>query len=763
MKQVILKFSTPHVSCIHCIESIENHISTHFNQSFGSFELLNYFQYDLAHKTIQLKVNILEESSSEEDIATRLMNIVVLDEIGQEMTFLKNTTSNSHFLGAFLGLLAAIFWITVSTGLFLLAPSLHVLAMVLSVGLLSWMTSSFLKHAFLQAKLGWTDRSKPFFNMDSLFVSTGLIIILSSIFNLFLPWIPNMLEAGFLIFGFRHLGIIFQSYLDKKMGFSRSLVEMFQYRQYHLNEKNQSIYAKDLKIKNRFCIKKGDIIPVDAKLVSCSSDFEIRDMLETGSYQTLNLKKDRIYFAGTECTLGSAIFEVSKILDDCRFALMDQSILSLVQSQKKAPILNRLDDWLQWFIPGIFMVSLTSFVVVSQFFPMATALTCALSVLVSACPCTLGLIVPMALRMGAYKSSAEQIYFQTSEALQKAAKVDILVLDYHGTLTAGDWRLSEFECNSLFSRQQAFEVIYTIERSMQGHSLGKKILDLMATYQVDKVLAGETQDLGYGGKLTTEQGQWWFGNAQILTHLGLQKPEDSGHRLYLFFQEHASSSIMQVGSMDVYDPLKKDAKLFVEQMIARGKDVRICTGADQTTAMLIAKQLEIDLSLVSYNNRMNDKMQYLKNLKQEFPTQTIAMLGDAINDKEALSICDLSIFMTNEYNQNHFNTHLKKSADILVVSDTLMHMAHIFQIAHDTMSVIQQNLYFSMIYNFLSLLLATGVFLAWGFAMPPVLGVILMITQSVLLTFNTYRVLYAHQDYFQDEVSSRQRNALTLT
>lgn len=763
MKQVILKFSTPHVSCINCLKSIENHILNYFNQSFGTFELLNYFEYDLAQKTIQLKVNIFDESQDETYIARQLMDILVLEDIGQEITFLNNNTSNKSRYGALVGLMGALFWIAVSTGLLILVPTVQIFAIALSVCLLSWITSSFFKHAFLQAKLGWTDPKKPFFNMDSLFVSTGMIIIWSSVFNLFFPWIPNLLEAGFLIFGFRHLGIIFQSYLDKKMGFSRSLVEMFQYRLYRLDKKNQSIYAKDLKIKDVFCVKKGDIIPVDAQLISYSPDFEIRDMLDNGSYQSLDLKKDRICLAGTECTAGQAIFEVSKGLDDCRFARMDQSISSLIESQKKAPILNRLDDWLQWFIPGIFLVSLTSFMVVSQFFPMSTALTCALSVLVSACPCTLGLIVPMALRMGAYKSSADQIFFQSSEALQKAAKLDILVLDYHGTLTKGDWQLSDFQCSSSFSRHQAMQVIYTIERHIQSHALGKKIIEWMETHQVNQVFPGETQDLGYGGKLITEQGQWWFGNGQIFENLGMPLPQECGHRLYLFFQENSSSSIEQVGHFDVCDPLKKDAKKFIEQMMAKGKHIRICTGADQSTARLIAKQLEVDLSLVSYNNRMNDKMQYLRDLKQQFPNQTVAMVGDAINDKEALSVCDLSIFMTNEYNQNYFNTHLKKSVDILVVSHTLMNMAHMFQIAHNTMSVIQQNLYFSMIYNFISLFLAGGVFLAWGVALPPVLGVILMIIQSALLALNAYRIIFSSNHIFQDVAESAQRNALTAT
>lgn len=764
MKQAILNFSTPYVSCINCIKTIQNHITKKFNQRFDHFELMNYFQYDLAQKTIQLKVNVSDEYQEIVFLAQQLIDVLALEDIGQEMIFIQqNPYSNIHYYGALLGLLAALFWIVISTGFWILAPGMQVSAVVLSVGLLSWMSSSFFKHAWMQAKLGWNDRTKPFFNMDSLFVSTGLLIICSSICNFFFPWLPNLLEAGFLIFGFRHLGIIFQSYLDKKIGFSRSLVEMFQYRKYQLYSNMNTIYAKDLEVRQRFSVQKGEIVPVDAQLIAYSDDFEIRDMLETGSYQLLSVAKMKLFLAGAECVAGQAVFEVSQVLQQSRFARMDQSIASLVQSQQKSPILNRLDDWLQWFIPGIFLISMTSFLVVSQFFPIATAFTCALSVLVSACPCTLGLIVPMALRMGAYKSSAEQIFFQSSEALQKAAHVDILVFDYHGTLTQGDWQISEFQCSSMISNQKALQVIYTIESCMHVHPLKKKIIEFIQKQQAHQSLSGQVKDLRYGGKLITDEGDWWFGNSQILEDLNLQNRDEASHRLYLLFQPKSGEPIIRVGFFDVYDPLKKDAKKLINQMREKGTDVRICTGADESTASMISAQLGMDKTLVSYNNHMDDKMKFLKGLKQQYPNQILAMVGDAINDKEALNACDLSIFMINEYNQSYLNTDLKNSVDILVVSDALMNMVHAFQIAHDTMSVIEQNLFLSMMYNVLSLILAAGVFLAWGFSLPPVIGVLLMMTQSVFLLLNTYRVIFKPDDIGEMNYPSFQRSARTET
>ena len=183
-------------------------MTKHFNQRFHHFELMEYFQYDLAQKTIQLKVKMLDDSEDAALVARQLMDILALEDIGQEMTFIQKQYSNIHYYGALLGLIAALFWIVISMGFLILTPGIQAFAVILSVGLLNWMSSSFFKHALLQAKLGWNDRSKPFFNMDSLFVSTGIMIICSSVLNLFFPWLPNLLEAGFLIFGFPlHLSV----------------------------------------------------------------------------------------------------------------------------------------------------------------------------------------------------------------------------------------------------------------------------------------------------------------------------------------------------------------------------------------------------------------------------------------------------------------------------------------------------------------------------------------------------------------------------
>jgi Cu2+-exporting ATPase len=767
MQNQILLFSTPDVGCRSCVESIQNHISKFFNQSFDSFKLLNFFEYDLTKKTISLKVEINADKVTHSDVAQILIDTFALDQIAQEIVWIEDKNVEQHYGAIFFNFIFALFWMGISAGLWTLTPFFSVLAVAISIPSLVWSAKNFFRHAFLQFSSGLKDKAISLFNMDSLFVITGTIVAISSVLSLFFPFFPNLLEAGFLIFGFRHLGIFFQAYLDKKIGFSKSLVDMFQYRQYLLTESQLPVFARDLKVGQKITIKKGEFFPIDGILIKSTDDFEIRDMLDTGSYLTKDVSAGHLILAGSECMQGECEIEVTHSLQDSRLGRIDQSVLEIASSKNKTTIMTQVDTWMQWFIPGVLGLSLVSFLLVGQWYSLSVAINCAISVLVSACPCTLGLIIPMALRMGAYKSSVYQILFQSSEALQKAAEADVFVMDYNGTLTKGEVVINEFsQCNLEYQRTHLLDVIYTIEHEMltkrPSHSLGKKIKEYIESEGETNLLSGYCEDFGYGGFLEINQEKWWFGNNQLLTHLKQDGIESKPHRLYLFCQKSNSSRCEMVGTFDYADPLKPHAKEFVQEMLSQGKSVKVCTGADSTTASYLAKELGLSMEQVSYNNRMPDKRLFFQQLKHEFPTQSMVMIGDAMNDREAFKECDLSIFINNTNNSGFLHESLKKSVDILVLSNELMDIALAFKIAQETMSVIQQNLIFSMIYNGLALLLAGGVFLAWGISLPPVIGVVVMILQSILLTLNAYRIMFfnAHP---ADAFDFENRNALTPT
>jgi Cu2+-exporting ATPase len=767
MKQLVLAFSVPYVTCQSCIQSIRTIVTGSFQTKFDSFELLDYFQYDLEKKIIQLKVNVFDEQMSEHAIAAELMSILAsdLEDIGQEINVI-SPPQYQHYLGFIFSFMAGLFWLSLSLGIWVLAPWVYPVAVGVSLVLLSILAKDFFHHAFFQLQAGFKNKTVPFFNMDSLFVLTGMVVILSTLLSLYFPIFPNLLEAGFLIFGFRHLGILFQSYLDKKLGFSRSLVDMFQFRKYSLKDGGEKVSAKDLKKGQKILIQKGDILPIDGIIISKSQDLEMQDMLANGSYLPFYPQACQKILAGMECMQGDCVVEVTHDLVHCRLQDIDSSVLKIGNKEKKAAISNKIEKWLQWFIPAVLMISVVSFIVISQFFPIAMALQCAIAVLVSACPCTLGLIIPMALRMGAYKASVHQTHFQSSGALQKASEAKVLVMDYNGTLSKGEIHVADFQrISPSLNIPHALQVIYTIEKEMLKHRpsqlLGGKIKAYVESLGHKTHVEGQCEDLGCGGKLITEQGTYFFGNNQLLNNLMISGGERLPQRLYLIHQAFETMEYELMGYLDCNDPPREEARSFVHHMIDQGKTVKICTGADEQTAKYIANILDIAEESISSNNRMPDKKQYLQKLRTQYPSEAIVMIGDAINDKAAFQECDLSIFLLNPNNASDMSKDLKNSVDILSYSGSLMEIAEAFKIADETFYVIKQNLYISFVYNFASLLLAAGVLLAIGVSMHPVIGVTLMIIQSILLMLNAYRLMFSHHNLPDAELANRQ--ALTAT
>jgi P-type Cu2+ transporter len=768
MKQLLLTFYAPHVQCMSCVRSIERQLSAFFDHRYESFQLQKYFQYDLDNKTIQLKVWLSNDKISEHEITHILLKSFDLEAIGQEMHLIEQSyAQHQHYWGFAFCWFAGLFWMSLSLGFWVLAPWIYPLSVGVSLLMLSVLAKDFFYHAILQFKAGVNNKTTAFFNMDSLFVSTGIVVVLSTVLGLFFPLFPNLLEAGFLIFAFRHLGIVFQSYLDKKLGFSRSLIDMFQFRKYFLKVQNQKIFAKDLKPGQQILIRKGEILPIDGEIISQSPDFEIRDILDTGSYLSSYPQSGENLLAGVECLNGECVVEVRRSLDDCRLKKIDETVLEMGNIEKKAAISQQVESWLQWFIPVVFLTALFSFIIVSQFFPLAIALKCAIAVLVSACPCTLGLIIPMALRMGAYKASIHQILFQNSEALEKASKAKLFVMDYNGTLTKGELHLSDFHLSTTsIDEMKALQMIYTLEKEMLKHRpsqlLGQKILEMIEAKGGHQVLPVKCQDLGFGAEFSDDTGRYFFGNNALIAHLNLKEIETAPHRLYLIHQDMDNGSFNLLGYLDANDQLRHDAKKLVHRLLQQGKKVKICTGADEQTAQYISKVLDLSLENIQFNQRMSDKKNYLTRLKEEYPQEKIVMIGDAINDKEAFRKADVSVFLVNKNNQSDMSQTLKRSVDILSLSGSLESLAYAFEIADDTFYVIKQNLLMSFMYNFCSLMLSAGVLIALGVSMPPALGVVLMIVQSILLTLNAYRSIFFHQREETDKVLEN-RQALTPT
>lgn len=759
MAQLDFCFKIDNVSCGGCKAVLLNLLDDKNKSEKHSFEIINS-DLDIQSKILKITVDsvyahakILEALKSW--LETEVLNdskFKINQEYFEQVVKKHKTISifeNSHLIGVILGLAFGIFWMCVTLGFVFLTPLLNSLMIFSNSLILLYIAKPFFQNAFQQLRHAWkTSGPKVWFTMDSLFSLTGLIVIGVSIASLFSPLFSCMLEAGFLIFGFRHLGIIFQSFLDNKLDFSKSLVSSFKDKSYQLGHSDARKLAKDFIEGELMSCKTGDVIPVDGIIESFSNDISLIDNLKNGSYFPLDLPKiGQKVLAGTTIDAGQLKLRVEATIDKSRFSFIDKSVSGVRSNLACSPIVNKTQTWLQWFIPGLLLLSLLSGILVGHFLSLTLAIECSVSILVSACPCTLGLIIPMALRMGAYKASLHQAVFKSGEAIQQAAQTDIVVLDYNGTLTHGKPEVKNFEFFS--DKTFVFQTLYAIEQKMlkkrPGQIIGLAISRELSVYMkqngiLEKDFSGaDFVDFNFAASLKTNEGIFWFGNNQMLEFLEADIEKNGENRHYLLFKANNAEGYQLLAQLDIEDKLRSDAVNFVQALKKRNKQVVVCTGASGLNAQKIHKVLGLEEEMVKIQCTPHDKTKQIEQLRTKFPNKVLAMLGDGVNDKPALEASDLKIWMKNQNLSPEFN--IAHSANLEIHSEQLISLIHAFDISEQTFKLIYQNLAFSLTYNFLILSFACGSLLIGGLTLHPAIGVCLMIIQSALLGLNTYRTL----------------------
>ena len=751
MPNVVYNFSVPDVSCGSCRETILNHIKNQLEQ----FPDVHFVSYDLhlANKNLQIEVDANAHLDAD-DIADTLD----MEACGFSIEAQENPQkSQLNYWGAGFGLGLGALLMLASFGLFAFPLLFSVPALFLCSGILSVIAWPFVQkawnHFYLSIKYA---KYQNMLNMDSLFVFTGFLVIVSTLLSLWFPVFPMLLEAGFMIFGFRHLGCIVQSYLDDQMAPTRSLLESFKNQRFKVRDQDEQECGKYLKPGKIFLAKKGDIIPVNGCIRECTNNTTLRDILKAGSYLPINdCQNGQVVEAGTEVMEGEVWIEVTNDLMHSRLAQIDNALQDIRSRQKPAEILLKAEQWLQWFIPGLLLLAFVSGIWIGQVFGLAMALKCVAAILVSACPCTLGFIVPMSLQMGAYKARLHQLHFQNSEAMQLAAESNIVVVDYNGTLTEGDYKVSDFKAiqQSPVNVMQCYRIMDALESRLlvgvrEQHPIGQmvkaKTSQMLAQQHHVPMEVQDFEDYGFGGRIVTPEGEWWFGNHKIFEKqpnlVNAQAIEHAPQRLYLLHRPPKSQDVVYLGHLNIQDHLRHNAKWFIDELRQQDKKIRICTGADQITAQRISDVLGVDMQDIRAEQRPEDKANFIQELRENHPDEVIAMIGDGANDCEALVASDIKIWLKNKHHSQDFEDFMQSCANIVVTSSDLLGVCQGFEIANQTFLAIEQNLWISFAYNLLMLSLACGALLAFGFAMHPAIGACMMIIQSVCLVWNNYRI-----------------------
>ena len=583
-------------------------------------------------------------------------------------------------------------------------------------------------------------------NMDTLVALSTSIAFLFSLFNTLCPgfWLGKGLEphvyyeASGVIIAFVLLGKLMEERAKNSTSSAIKGLMGLQPKTARLvtDGREEEVPISNLQVGNVVSVRPGEKIPVDGTLLQGSSSVD-ESMLSGEPIPVEKNAGDRV-LAGTINQKGAFTMEATSVGGTTVLA----QIVQMVQSAQgsKAPVQRIVDKISGIFVPVVVLLSFLTFVcwlVIGGESYFSYALLSAVSVLVIACPCALGLATPTALMVGMGKGAEQHILIKDAFALENLCKVDTVVLDKTGTLTEGvpvvtdSYWISDDNIRYL-------DVLYTAEQKSE-HPLASAILCWLEESGAKVCEAENFESLtGRGVRIQVEGVTYWAGSQGLLDIFQAGIPEkvrkqigqwqEDGQSVVFYGQETRLLAVLAIS-----DRIKPTSAEAVKELKKQGIEVHLLTGDGVRTAERVAATL--DIGYYKAEVMPNDKEEYIISLQQQ--GKKVAMVGDGINDSQALARADVSIAMG-------------KGTDIatdvamvtLITSDLLL-LPGAIRLSKQTVRLIYQNLFWAFIYNVIGIPLAAGVlFPINGLLLNPMLASAAMAFSSVSVVLNSLRLKF---------------------
>ena len=579
-------------------------------------------------------------------------------------------------------------------------------------------------------------------NMDTLVALSTSIAFLFSLFNMFYPefWIQRGLEAhvyfeaAAVIIAFILLGRLLEEKAKSKTSSAiRMLMGLQPKTVIKINQEGEEILTaiEEIEINDILLIKPGEKIAVDGVLVSGSS-FVDESMLSGEPLPVSKKENDKVY-AGTINQKGSFQFKAEKVGKDTLLA----NIIKMVQEAQgsKAPVQKLVDKIASIFVPVVMGISLLTFILWIILDPangFVHGLLAAVTVLVIACPCALGLATPTAIMVGVGKAAEKGILIKDAESLELAKKIDTIVLDKTGTLTQGQTQLSDIEW--LNEDEKLKNILYSIEKQSE-HPLAEAITNALEVSENLEII-NFVSLTGRGVKADYLEQSFYAGNFALLEENKINISEKLLEKSKSWAREAKTviwfaNSQNALAVLAISDKIKETSLEAIELLKNKGIELHILTGDSEETANAIAIQVGIDKYKANY--LPEQKAKYIKELQDK--GKVVAMVGDGINDSAALAMADISIAM------GKGSDIAMDVAKMTIISSDLMKISEAIKLSKQTVNTIKQNLFWAFIYNVIGIPIAAGVlFLINGFLLNPMIAAAAMAMSSVSVVSNSLRL-----------------------
>ena len=408
--------------------------------------------------------------------------------------------------------------------------------------------------------------------------------------------------------------------------------------------------------------------------------------------------------------------------------------LVIEATNTKAPIAKIADKVSGYFVPAVIVIAFITFLVYLILgLGFASAINTFVTILVVACPCSLGLATPLAIVISEGVCATNGILVKKSETLENASKINTIVFDKTGTLTYGTLKIAEILNYSNLSNNELIQLAGSLE-AKSTHPISKAFIEYLETNKINLLNVEKFEDIsGYGITGIINDNTILVGNSKLLDKNNIENnyKEQEG-----ILAEKGNSIIYIVknseilGIIGVNDIIRENAKEIVSTLKHSNIDVIMLTGDNEKTAKSIADILEI--KNVIANVTPSEKTKIIKNLKEE--GKIVMMCGDGINDSPALALSDIGVSV------NSGTDIARDSSDVILTKNDLSSIINLINISKKTIKNIKQNLFWAFFYNTLMIPIAMGVLSPFGIAINPMIASLAMVLSSFTVILNALRL-----------------------
>ncbi|MDU1667079.1 MAG: heavy metal translocating P-type ATPase, partial [Bradyrhizobium sp.] len=497
---------------------------------------------------------------------------------------------------------------------------------------------------------------------------------------------------------------------------------------------DEEVQITVLQVGDRLRVRPGEKVPVDGEIAEGRSSLD--ESMVTGESMPVSKEVGGKVIAGTLNRSGGFVMRAEKVGSD---TMLSQIVQMVAQAQRsRAPIQRLADQVAGWFVPAVIVVAIAAFAVWALYGPeprFAFGLVAAVSVLIIACPCALGLATPMSIMVGVGRGAHMGVLIKNAEALERMERIDTLVVDKTGTLTEGKPKVVAVVPAGSYSEAEVLRLAASVERASE-HPLADAIVNEAKERGIQTTDVQEFDSpVGKGALGTVEGKKVLLGNAAFMRSQGVDTSamESEAER-----QRGEGATVINMavdsklaGILAIADPVKQSTPAALRELGAEGVRVIMLTGDNRTTAQAVARRLGI--GDVEAEVLPDQKSAVVAKLQKE--GRKVAMAGDGVNDAPALAAAEVGVAMGTGTDV------AMESAGVTLLKGDLNGIVRARRLSRATMRNIRQNLFFAFAYNAAGIPIAAGVlYPSLGLLLSPIVAAAAMALSSVSVVGNALRL-----------------------